>query len=310
MADQVMPRSDFMYTTWVDKNIKKLIEDPMMWEGMLAKQSVNGLNVRYYREQYVDFETPNDDAMSNPIDEYLRAPNYRAPGGDFVHTTYGEPAEYNLGLYQIALEIDIPDEAQKYVEMENVILKAQSKLANSFASNVNQVLGNKLTDTWSTASSLISHITISSGAEWSVGPLSASVRPIKDIIAAIEIVEDIAGYSYKPTGVWMSKESYFDLRLWCAEKGYEYKEKKDLSGAETKVLQIEGLPVYSSNMIKRDYAVVADFKAAGVLYEAEPVNTHQYYTDADRSTHIQISRTFNYALTDPKAVCTILNTVA
>jgi hypothetical protein len=310
MPEQQMPRSEFMYTTWVDKNVKQKAEAELLWEKLLTKQSVNGLNVRYYREQYTDIETPNDSDMGASIDEFLRSPGYRAPGGTFPHTTYGEPLAYNAGLYQLGLEIDVPDEAQKYVEMENVILKSQRKLANSFASRVNTILGNKLTDTWATASSLIQHVTISAASEWSVGPLSASVRPIKDVLAARELIEDVPGYNYKPTGIAVSVQSHFDLLLWMAEKGYEYKEKLNLDSGATTVSRIEGLTLVATNQVKRDYAVVGDFKAAGVLFESEPTNVKQYYTPADRSSHVQISRTFTYALTDPKAICTILNTVA
>lgn len=309
MPEQVMPRSEFLYTTWVDKNIRQLVDSDLLWEKMLTKQSVNGLSVVYYKEQYVDIETPNDASMSNPIDEYLRAPSYRTPGAIFAHSTFGEPKEYNLGLYQMALEMDVPDEAQKYVEMENVILKTQKKLANSFASKVNAILGEKLTETWSATPTSINSVTISSGAEWSVGPTASAVRPIKDILDAVEKIEDVAGYNYKASGILMSKQSYFDLRDWLAEKGYDYKEGKSLSGPETRVTEVEGLNVYSTNMVKRDYAIVGDFKMAGVLFEAEPVNTRQYYTDVNRSTHIQIARTFNFALTDPKAMCSIINTV-
>lgn len=289
MPEQQMPRSDFMYEPWVDKNIKQKAEAELLWEKLLTKQSVNSLNVRYYREQYTDIEGPNDSDMGASIDEFLRSPGYRTPGATFPHTTYGEPLAYNAGLYQLGLEIDVPDEAQKYVEMENVILKAQKKLANSFASRVNTILGNKITDTWATASSLIQHVTISSGAEWSVGPLSASVRPIKDVLAARELVEDVAGYNYKPTGMAMSKQSHFDLLLWMAEKGYEYKENLKLDSGATKVDKVEGLTLVVTNQVKRDYAVVGDFKAAGVLYEAEPTHVEQYYTPADRSSHAQIS---------------------
>ena len=106
----------------------------------------------------------------------------------------------------------------------------------------------------------------------------------------------------------ISVQSYFDLRLWLAEKNYQYKEAASVIGPATKVTTMEGLPVYSSNMVKRDYCVVADFKAAGTLYQAEPLTTHQYWTDADHITHLQAYRTFNFALTDPKAVCLISNT--
>lgn len=307
MPEQVMPRSDFLYSKWVDKTIRQLVEEELLWERLLTKQPVNGLSVLYYKEQYLDIETPNDSAMSRPIDEFLRSPGYRAPGSTFPHTTYAEPKEYNLGLYQLALEIDIPDEAQKYVEMENTILKAQRKLGNSFASRVNALLGEKLTDSWSTASTVVNNITVSSGAEWSGGPTTSAVRPLKNILDAMEKVEDVPGYNYKADGLLVSKQSFFDLMEYVSEKGIDYKESVKLEAGRPTVGSILGLSVFATNQVKRDFAVVGDFKAAGVLFEAEAVTTRQYYTDVNRATHVQISRTFNYALTDPKAICVIVN---
>jgi len=306
MAEQVSQRADFLYREFVDTNVKQMVEADLLWEKLLVTQGINALNVRYYRETYVDIETPNDTAMSANVDTFLRSPGYRAPGGDFPHTTFAEPSEYNLGLYQMALEMDIPDEAQKYVELENTMLKGQKKLANAFSSKVNTILGNKLTDNWSPSN--ISAITLSSGQEWNTDPTASTVQPITSVLTAMETIEDISGYNYKPSGLLVPKQSYFDLRNWMAVKNYQYKEV--MIGPETKVISIEGLPVHVSNQVTRDKAVMGDFQAAGVLYEAEPMNTRQYYTDKDRTTHIQLSRTFNYALTDPKAICLIVNTVA
>lgn len=305
-GENVMPKADFMYKLFVDEVVKKLVDEQTVWEGLLSKQKVDALHVRYYKEQYLDIETPNDSDMSRPIDPYLRSPAFRAPGAAYPHTTFGEPKEYSLGLYQLALEVDIPEEAQQFVELENRIVKAQQKLANSFASKVNMVLGNAITENWTGSS--INVVSISSGAEWSVGATSSAVRPIKDILDAVEKVEDVPGYAYKVSGIWVSKQSYFDLRLWLAEKNINYADKPLDIAPETRILAIEGYPVHSSNQVKRDTAVVADFKACGVLFEARPFRTSQYWSDETHVTHIQADRTFNFALTDPKAVCLIKNT--
>jgi len=301
-----LPKANFLYKTFVDQNIKQLFETETIWEKFLTKASVNALNIRYYREQYIDIETPNDATMSAPIDEILRSPYYRAPGDIFPHTSFGEPLEYNLGLYQLALEVDIPDEAQKYGELENRMLKSQEKLGNSFISKVNKILGDAISETWSAAS--INATTLSSGEEWDQGAVTATCRPIKNVLDAAELIDDIAGYNYKPTTLVLPKQSYYDLRLWVAEKNYQYIERP--IGPVTKVLQVEGIDIISSNMVKRDNGLMGDFRAAGVLYESEPFNTRQYYTDADRITHLQAARTFNYALTDPKAICLITNLVS
>ena len=306
MPDYVQPKADFLNKLFVDTNVRKLVNDDTVYEKLLTRQSVNAMNVRYYREKYIDISTPNDSAMSAPLDYRLRSPNFRAPGAPFPRTTFGEPEEKNLGLYQLGLQVDVTDEAQKYAEMENQILKAQTKLANAFVSRVNEILGNALTETWDSSPSSINSVSLSSGAEWSNSTATAC-RPIKDTLDAMEKIEDISGYAYKASGAMISKQSYFDLRLYLAEKNYQYKAAADVIGPETTVTTVEGLPFVATNMVKRDYALVADFKACGTLFEAEPFSTHQYWTDEDHVTHIQAMRTFNFALTDPKAICLIVN---
>lgn len=300
-AEQVMPRADFMYKLFVDQAVKTLVEEGTIWEKRLAKVNVGALNVRYYKEQYMDIETPNDSDMSRSIDPYLKSPAFRAPGSAYAHTGFGEPKEYNLGLYQLALEVDVPEEAQKYVEMENMIVRAQRKLGNSFASRVNSILGEAITENWT--GSTINIVSLSAG-EWS-DPTASDCRPIANILAAAESISDVAGYSYTPDALLLPKQSYFDLRLWIAEKNFQYGY-RTIDG-ETKVLDVEGYPVYSTNMIKRDYGVMADFKACGTLYEAEPLRVNQYWSDATHVSHIQADRTFNFALSDPKAVCLLKN---
>lgn len=307
MVSYVQPKSDFLNKVWVDNNLKQLVEEDLLWEKMLAHQSVDSPVVRYYREQYLDIATPNDSAMSRPIDYFLKSPGIRAPGGTFPHTGMGDPLEYSLGLYQLGLEVDITDEAQKYSQLENQIVKAQSKLANSFGSRVNEILGNALTENWTTSGSSINSISLSSGQVWS-SPTASDCRPIRDVIGALKKIEDVAGYAYKANAAMVSKDSYFDLRLWLAEHNYNYKDQTPFVGPATQVTQVEGIPFYSSNMVKRDYCLVGDMSACGTLYEAEPVTTNQYYTDEDHVTHIQMFRTFNFALTDPKALCLIVNT--
>lgn len=302
MPEMYVQKADFLNKVFVDQNIRKLVEEDVLWERLLTKQSVDALNVRYYKEQYQDIETPNDTARGASIDTILRNPGYRAPGGLFPHTQFGEPIEMNLGLYQLALEADIPDEAVKYQEMESVQLRAQRKLANSFVSRVNSILGGVLSENWTASPSNIGVITASEG--WD--STASTNKPVLDVLRAVEKIEDVAGYNYKPEGIYMSKQSYFDLRAWLADHNYQYGLVKP--GPGTEVPMVEGLAVYSTNMVKRDFAIVGDFKASGVLYEAEPMTTHQYYTDADHVTHVQLSRTFNFGLSDPKAVCTIVDT--
>ena len=309
MAEFVMPRTDFMYRQFVDQNVKKLIDEQLLWERYVTKQRVNAMNVRYFKEQYVDIETPNDAALSRPIDPYLKSPNYRSPGADFPHTQFGEPREYNLGLYQLALEIDVPDEAQKFVEMENLILRSQTKLGNSFASKVNDILGNALTENWTNSTpTAIQAVSLSAGYKWN--ETNSTVAPFKDVIDAQEKIMSVAGYSYTPTELLTSKASYFDLRIWMAKNNMAAYRAEINLGPETRVTQIEGMNLIATDMVKQDFAVVADLKAAGILFEAAPLETHQYWTDADHVTHIQAMRTFNYALTDPKAVCLIQDTIA
>jgi hypothetical protein len=303
-----LPNEAFLQKEFVDRNIKQLLEEDMIWEPYLSKQGTDSLVVLYYKEQYYDIETPNDAALGRTIDPEARTPQYRAEHSRFPHASAGIPKEYNLRLYQIALEMDYSEEEMKYADLENRVLKKQEKLANYFASYTNNLLGNTLTETWSTSPSAIQQVDVGSGDEWSLGPGDATVDPIKDIMSSIELIDDIAGYNYKPNVCITSKQSYYDLLLWFTAKDYAYSFEQPYTAKE--ILNVLGLKIVKSNMVKRDFAVVADFKSCGTLFEAEPVETRVYHMDETRDYHIQITRRFNFALTDPKAICTISNTVA
>jgi len=302
------PATPFLNKQFVDRNIKQLIEEQMVWEGLVQKQSVNALSVLYYKEQYFDIETPNDTAMSKTLDPNMRMPNYRAEHSRFPHADIGAPKEYNLRLYQLALEMDYSEEELKYADMENRVMKKQEKLANFFASHVNNLLGNILSENWSATPSGIQYDAVASGDEWSLGATDSTVDPIRDIMNAVELIDDIGGYNYKPTMMLTSKQSYYDLLAWFVGKDYAYHFEQPYTNKE--VLMVLGLAVKPTNMVKRDFALVGDFKAAGIMFEAEPVETNTYYMDDTRDYHIQVTRRFNYALTDPKAICSIPNTVA
>lgn len=297
-----LPNEVFMEKIFVDKNIKQLVEENLIWESYLTKQTVDSPVVLYYREQYFDIETPNDSALSKTMDPGDRAPNYRGQHSLFPHADAGVPKEYNLRLYQLALEMDYAEEEMKYASLENRVLKKQEKLANYFASHVNNLLGNTLTENFSSTPTSIQCTTTS--AKWST---YTSSDVISDVLGAVEKIDDLAGYNYSPNVMLTSKQSYYDLVLYFAEHDYEYKFKEPY--AKKEVMQVLGLDVVKTNMVKRDLAIVGDFKACGTLFEAEPVETHTYFMDATRDYHMQVTRRFNFALSDPKAICTIVDTV-
>jgi hypothetical protein len=296
-----LPNEKFLNKIFVDKNIKKLIDEKMFWEQQLTKQPIDSLTVLYYKEQYYHVETPNDSAMSRTMDPGELAPAPRAEHGHFPHADISPPKEYNLRIYQLALEMDWSEEEMKYASMENRVMRKQAALADYFGSYVNNVLGNTLSETWTASPSSIQVVTASNG--WNTTTSSVT----SDLIGAQEKIDDLAGYAYSPGVVLMSKQSYYDVVDYLTNKNYEYSFAQPDTPKE--VLKHSGLNVIKTNMVKRDYALVADFKSCGILFEAEPVETHPYFTDEDRTHHVQMTRRFNFALTDPKAICMVYNTV-
>lgn len=298
----------FLNKIFVDKNIKQLVEAELLWEKYLPKQAVDAISVLYYKETYFDIVGPNDSALSKTMDPKGRMAFYRAEGSGFAHTDYSPPTEYNLRLYRLGLEVDFTDDEKKFATLENRILKKQEKLANYFSGQINEILGNTLTETWSATPSGIQYVAVGSGDEWSIGPGDATVLPVNDVLGAMEKIEDVAGYMYKANILMLSVQSYYDLLNWLTQKNYSYTyEKLDDS---KDVMKFLGLNIVKTNMVKRDFGIVADLGACGTLFETEPMNTHVYYTDKNRVTHVQAERFFNFALTDPKAVCTLVNLVA
>lgn len=296
-----LPGEKFLNKIFVDKNVKRLIDEKLFWEQQLSKQTTDSLVVLYYKEQYFHIETPNDSATSRTMDPAELGPAPRAEHGHFPHASISPPKEYNLRLYQLALEIDWSQEELKYADLERRVVRKQEALVDYFGSYVNNVLGNTLSETWSSTPTSIQCVTVSN--KWTTTTSSVT----SDLIAAQEKIDDLAGYAYKPTTVLMSKQSYYDVVNYLTNKNYEYSFKEPDTAKE--VMQHAGLSVIKTNMVKRDFAMVGDFKACGTLFEAEPVETHPYFTDADRTHHLQITRRFNFALSDPKAICMVIDTV-
>lgn len=308
MGTMDFPNEKFLQKKWVQAYIKQKYEIAAIWEQHVTKQPTDALSVLYYQEDYVNIESPNDTALSNPIDTTLRRPAYRAAGGLFAKTEYSHIVEKNAGLHQLALQGSVTEEAKKYTSMEQPILRMQSKIADSMASEVNRIIGDVLTEEWSTSPTNIQQVGVSSGAEWSRHPSSSGIDPISDILDAIEKVEDLGGYNYTADTFGTSRQSWFDLRKWAYYNDYEFGY-RDWRAATT-VNTIEGLNVFVSNQVKRDFAIVEDKKAACTLYEAQPLTTDTYFNKPTREYHFQAMRTLYPALTDPKAICTIKNTVA
>jgi hypothetical protein len=259
-----LPNEKFLNKIAVDKVIKPILDEEMMWEGMVKHQSTNAQVVLYYKEQYVQVETPNDTVMTRSVDPKLRAPTYRGEGGLFPYMDVSGPAEYNLRLNQIALATKWTEEEMRYAEMENRVLKKQKGLATAFAGYVNTQLINTITENWSTSPSSIQQVGVGSSTSWA-DAVTAS-NPPKNLLDAMEKIEDLSGYNYKANAAMISKQSYYDLMNWVMTKDYEYHFNKPDSRPE--VLNVVGLDIIKTNNVKRDFGIVADFQACGVMYEA------------------------------------------
>jgi len=298
-----LPNERFLNKIFVDKNIKQLVEEDLLWEKYVRKQTIDSQVALYYREQYMDIETPNDAAFTSKVlDPFGARPGYRAEGAMFPHADIGAPKEFSIRLYQLALEIDYTEEEMKFATMENRVLKKQEKLANYFASSVNAILGDALTESWNPVN--INEQPCSPTYEWD----GTNAQPVKDILGAEEKIADTPGFNYKPDTLFVTKQSYYDLLNYIVKNDYSFGYETLEGGKQiTKVL---GHKVVVSNMVKRDKAVLADLRQAGIMFECDPFETEVYKTQEDRKYHIQATRRFNYALTDPKAVCLITNVSA
>jgi len=302
------PNEKFLTKTWVQTYIKQKYDESVLWEKFVKTQPTDALSVLYYQEKYIDIETPNDAAMSAPIDTTLRSPNYRSAGGLFPTTEYSRIEEKNAALYQLAMQGSVTEEAKKYTQMEAPILRIQRKIGNAMASDVNMTIGNELTETWAADPTNINDIDIAAGKEWSLDPTTSGLDPVGDVLTAVEAIEDLSGYNYNADVMAVSKQSWFDLRHWASINDYEFGFKKPTE--ETRFDRFEGLRVLASNQIKRDFCVVMDSKEAMTLYEAEGLRTHTFFDDYTHKFYFQAMRTIYPALTDPKSVSLISNTVA
>jgi hypothetical protein len=212
------PNEAFLNGVVVMKTIKKPLEFGSFWEGQgIPKVGVPYDIIKYHREKYVDFETPNDAALGRQLDPKGRSPMFRAEGAEFAHADVSQPVEYSLRLYQLGLEMDYPEEMLDKNELVNQVQRRTIKLGNYFASDGNMVLGNAITENWSDTPTGIQHLPVSAGNEWD----ATGSNPIKNVLDAQEMLEDRGDYIYTPSTFLMSKKSLYDLKYWAAKNDYE-----------------------------------------------------------------------------------------
>lgn len=292
-----MPNAPYLEKTVVDRVVRTALDEELFWESKLNKQSVSGLTVLSYEDLYQDIETPNDEARGRNLNPEGRNPAMRSEHGMFPHTGIGEIEERVFKLLQFALEIDYTEEELTYTDLINQVAKKQIKLGKQFGSYVNTFLGNKLTQGWNPTTIQ----SIKAGVAWDDADFSA--KPYQDILAADKKLRMVNGRSYEAKDCFVSKNSFYDLAAWSAEKDYELSYSKPTS--RVKSIEFMGINIAATDMVKDGFAVMADFAQCGTLYEAEPFKTRVYEKVENRTFHVQATRRFNYNLTDPKAVILI-----
>lgn len=301
----MLPNESFLNKLVVDKTIKPLIEEKVLWENMgIPKMSIQGLTKQYYKETYMDFETPNDSALGRTMDPKKKAPAVRFEGGEFPHVEISQPSKYVCTLYQMGFETDYSEEEMKYADLINQVQRKTQKLANFFVSHCNMMVGNALTENWTSSPSSIQSVTISANLGWTASYTASD--PIKNLLDAQEKIEEVSGYNYRANQALVSRQSFYDLKYWMAKMNLNYSNTVPTGAIEN--ISVMGINVMPTNQVKQDFAVMADFGRVGEIYEAEAMNTRKYYTPENRMYHLQMSRTWNFVMTDPKAACVIINT--
>ena len=304
----MLPNEKFLNKIFVDKNIRSLYDMDLEWEKRLEHRATDAQSILYYQDNYIDIESPNDSALSRTVDPLASLAGKRSEGGLFPHTEVSQIVEKTAKMEQFALEIDVTEEELRYATMINQVLRKQSKLARQFANTINGVLGNQLSDSWTAGTTTLNKVQIATGAEWSNGPADTDVDIIGDIMDADELVRETAGKGYKPDTCLTSVKSFYDIMEYFAKKNYEYKFEKP--EGRPGFIDIFGINIQPTNAVKRDFALMGDFKSCGVLWEAEPFNVEVEYQGGNRTYHIRCARSAVFTLTDPKALCLISNTIA
>lgn len=292
-----MPNAPYLNKQVVEKVVKTKMDESLFWESKLSKTNVPGLTVLSYEDMYSDVETPNDEARGRTLNPAGRNPAMRAEGGMFPHTGISEIEERVFKLLQFALEIDYTEEEMKYTDLIDQVVKKQVKLGKQFGSYVNMFLGNKITEGWNPTKIQ----SIQAGKAWNSTDFSA--KPYQDILAAEKKLRMVDGRNYATNSCFVSKDSFYDLAAWSAEKKIALNFKEITS--RIKSIEFMGVDIAPTDMVKDGFAVMADFKECGTLYEAEPFETRVVENGENRTFHIQATRRFNFNLSEPKAVVMI-----
>jgi hypothetical protein len=300
------PNEQWLQSKFVENRVRGIIDAETLWEKLLVHQPIDSPTFGYYQEQYFDIETPNDAAKGRTLDPAGRKPVKRGEGGAYPRTGVSQAVRKFVELSEDALAVDYLEEELKYPAFVNQIFKKQNKIGKQFASNININTGNTLTENWSATPSTIQYSAVGSGNEWSLGPGDTTVDIIHDVIAAQEKIENVPGYSYKATALIVNKDTLFDLKEFFTKKNFELGYNKPNTFNQIPDLDIN---LVVSDMVKADFAVMGDFAACGVFLESSPLRIETLENKETHKFTTQVDRTYGFALTDPKAICTISNVV-
>jgi len=193
-------------------------------------------------------------------------------------------------------------------QMDNidVIARTLLRIARAVAKAVDSEIWDVLTE--SQSASLINSVTITAGNEWDSATL-ANRDPIQNILDAIK---EISVDNYNPLNgngyLCLNPKDYANLlgNANVRNAGQFYTDGVTKNGNVGKML---GLTVKVSNVVTADYAAVIIAKECGTWKSAAPLTVFSM-KDPGIKTTIRALEVGVTQLTNPEAVCLIVNTAA
>jgi len=273
----------------IDKTVKGFALVNYIFKSAITNSTTTADHIRWYQETAADL-TPTAPTVISDVSPLALFPTLEA--------TWTRNTSY---VQKYAAEDTISMEVMKSSDID-VVARTLLRLTRAVVKQVDADIYNVITEDQSP--STIS--TVASTAAWDAG---SGQDPIKDILGAIEDIEDY-NYDISQGELWLNPKQKTSLLTWLiSTKGAsipQFASEKVKNGV---LMEFLGLKVRVSNNVVADSAPVL-IPAAAATWKSHTNTTSVAIEDRGIGTKFRVYELGITLLTDPRAVCLITNTDA
>ena len=222
-------------------------------------------------------------------------------GANFPHSETNWK-EVSVRMVKFGTEMNIPWEDIISGEL-NVLSRNLIRRTEEVTKAVDDYIWTQLTSGYGNSSLEISSFAIVAGKVWN----ETSCAIIDDLMRASELISTNGNYDVGDFFCFVSPRDHRSIKNYIADKGTQWNTLAQGVATNGRVGQVAGITLVESQSVPASYALVLKPKTCATYLQNVPLQSAQT-TDDFKSLKIRVVERGCLELTDPKAVCLIMNT--